>query len=232
MSDLNLSGSAPSTNNHPNKERLEMPSAIQWLRDFSLPLIGLLIGILAFCLVAHYSSVKIDWTVTRDFTASIQSVVQAIAFLVGGIWAYYKFVKGRSFQESLSPIITGRFASIDGAIYLVISIQIKNAGSARIDFNREGSALVVYEYTPTSQPEIHTVADKRLTAFDVFNPNERYMEPNELIELKRFIAIPGPTRLAYRLEVEILSKSGLTWTAAAIVDKASIGDNSRELIGL
>src|SRR6185369_15541714 len=113
MSDF--SDTAPPTNNQQNKERLEIPSAIQWLREFSLPLIGLLLSILALCLIAHYSSIKIDWTVTRDFTGSIQSIVQTLAFLVGGTWAYYKFVKGRSFQESLSPIISGRFASIDGA---------------------------------------------------------------------------------------------------------------------
>jgi hypothetical protein len=214
------------------QDHLELPSTLQWLREFSLPIIGLLLFLLSLCLVAHYSSIKIDWTVTRDFTGSIQSSVQALAFLIGGVWAYYKFVKGRSFQDSLSPIISGRFVSIDASVYLVISVQIKNPGSTKVDFNREGSAIIVYEYAVTSEPEIHTVADKRLTAFDVFKPNERYIEPNEIIELKRFVAIPGPIKLGYRLEVEILSKSGFTWTATTIVDKASMGDNTTQLIGL
>jgi hypothetical protein len=214
------------------KRNLEIPSGLQWVREFSLPIIGVLVILLTLCVIAHYSSITINWSVTKDFTGSIQSVVQTFAFLVGGIWAYYKFVKGRSFQDSLSPAISGRLASIDGAVYLVISIQIKNAGSTKVDFNHKGSAVIVYEYTATSEAEIHTVADKRLTAFDLFKPNEEYVEPNEVIELRSFIAIPGPVQLGYRIEVEILSISGFTWTATSIVDKASMSDNRPELIGL
>lgn len=218
--------------NEKPKPRLEIPSGLEWLREFSLPVIGALIVLLTLCLIAHYSSHAINWSVTKDFTGSIQSVVQTFAFIVGGVWAYYKFVKGRSFQDSLSPAISGRFASIEGAAYLVLSIQIKNAGSTKVEFNHKGSAIIIYEYTATSETEIHTVADKRLTAFDLFQPNEKYMEPNEVIELRRFIAIPSPVKLGYRIEVEILSKSGFTWTATAIVDRTSIADNRLELIGL
>jgi hypothetical protein len=63
-------------------------------------------------------------------------------------------------------------------------------------------------------------------------PKERYIEPNEIMETQRFISIPGPLKLAYRLEVEILSQSGFTWSAATIVDKSSISDNTKQLIGL
>lgn len=226
--DLTPSGDA----NERSKPRLEIPSGLQWLREFSLPIIGVLIVLLAMCLIAHYSSITINWAVTRDFTGSIQSVVQTLAFVFGGFWAYYKFIKGRSFQDSLSPAISGRFASIDGAVYLVISIQIKNAGSTKVDFNHKGSALVVYEYTVTSETEIHSVADRRLTTFDLFQPSQEYIEPNEVIELRKFIAIPGPVNLGYRVEVEVLSASGFTWTATAIVDKTSIGDNRAGVEGL
>ena len=228
--------SVPKPNESPTNdrstERLEVPSFLQWLRKYSLPIIALLLIFLGLCLTAHYSSIKVDWSVTRDFTGSMQSVVQVFAFLIGGVWAYYKFVKGRSFQDSLSPIVTARFSSIEGAVYLLSSVQIKNVGSTKIDFNHEGSALIVYEYAPSSESEIHTVAEQRLTAFDVFKPNERYIEPSEIIELNRLIAIPGPIKLGYRLEVEILSKSGFTWTATTVVDKASLRDNTTELIGL
>ena len=218
--------------NDRGKPRLELPSSLQWLREFSLPIIGVLLVLLVMCLVAHYSSITINWSVTRDFTGSIQSVVQTVAFVLGGSWAYYKFVKGRSFQDSLSPAISGRFASIDGAVYLVVSIQIKNAGATKVDFNHEGSALIVYEYTVTSETEIHNVADRRLTTFELFQPSQKYIEPNEVIELRKFFAIPEPVKLGYRIDVEVLSATGLNWTASAIVDKASMGDNGAALTGL
>jgi len=208
------------------------PKPLQWIRENSLPLIAVLILLLIVCLVAHYSSIKIDWATTKDFTGAIQDIVQILAFIAGGYWAYFKFIKGRTFQESLTPAVSGRFVPLDGVIYLVVSVQIKNVGSSKIDFNRDASALILFEYIPTSGQEIHTVADKRLTSFDVFKPNDRYIEPNEIVEIQRFIAIPGQLKAAYRLEVEILSKSGFTWSATTIVDKASLRDNTTELLGL
>jgi hypothetical protein len=209
-----------------------VPKPLQWIKDNSLPILGLLLLLLLFCLVAHYSSVKIDWATTHDFTGSIQDIVQVLAFCAGGWWAYFKFIKGRTFQQSLTPHVTGRFVSLDGIIYLVATIQIKNVGSSKIDFDPEASALILYEYTPSADAEIHAVADKRITSFAVFKEKDRYIEPNEDIEVQRLISIPGPVKLAYRLEMEIFSVSGFTWRASSIVDKSSLRDTAAELIGL
>jgi len=209
-----------------------IPRPVQWLRENSLLIIGVLILLVVCCLVAHYSTRKIDWTTTNNFTASLQNIVQVLAFIAGGWWAYFKFIKGRVFQESLVPALRGRFVSLDGVIHLVVSIQVKNVGSSKIDFDHTGSALILFEYTSTDEKEIHTVVDKRLTSFDVLNPKDRYIEPNEIIEMQRFISIPGPLKLAYRLDVEIISTSGFSWTASAIVDKSTLTDNRPELIGL
>ena len=45
-------------------------------------------------------------------------------------------------------------------------------------------------------------------------------------------SIPSPVKFAYRLEVEILSNSGFTWSAASIVDKSSLRDTVADLIDL
>jgi hypothetical protein len=208
-----------------------MPKPLQWTKDNSLPLIGSLLLIALSCLVAHYSSIEIDWATTHDFTGSMQEIVQVIAFCAAGWWAYFKFIKGRTFQQSLTPAVGARFVSLDGRLYLVATVQIKNVGASKIDFDREASALILYEYTASFDAEIHAVADKRLTSFAVFKDKDRYIEPNEGVEVQQFISLPGPVKLAYRLEVEIFSSSGFTWSAETIVDKSSLRDNVAELIG-
>lgn len=214
-------------------EQAPDPEGLRWFRAHSIPIAGIILIALVLCLVGHYSSVTLDWARTKEFTDALRNLVQALAFIGGGIWAYFKFVKGRTFQESLTPVVTGKFASIDGVIYLIAITQIKNVGLSKIVFNHYGSALILYEYLPSTEKEIHTVADKRLTSFEVFHEKDRYIEPNEIMEAQRFISVPGPLQLAYRLEVEILSKSGFTWRATTIVDKSSLNDNiGRELIGL
>jgi len=91
--------------------------------------------------------------------------------------------------------------------------------------------LILYEYTVSSDAEIHAVEDKRLTSFPVFRENDRAIEPNEDIEIQRFISIPGSLKFAYRLEIKILSNSGFVWNAESIVDKSSLRDNATDLIG-
>jgi hypothetical protein len=210
-----------------------IPRPLQWIKDNGLLITGLLLLGLLFFLIAHYSSIRIDWPTTHAFTGSIQNVVQVLALCAGGCWAYFKFIKGRTFQESLTPAVTGRFVALDGVVYLIATIQIKNVGSSRIDFDRQTSALVLYEYTQSLDTEVHAVKNKRLTSFNVFErEKERYVEPNETIEVQQFISIPGPLKLAYRLEADILSTSGFIWRAASIVDKASLRDNAAGLVGL
>jgi hypothetical protein len=204
------------------------PAGVKLFREYSIPIAGLVVVFLLLCLIGHYSSTTVDWGRTKDFTDSFRSVTQGLAFIAGGIWAYFKFVKGRTFQESLTPVVAGKFVSIDGEVFLVVTTQIKNVGLSKITFNQTGSALIIFEYTPTPSPEIHTVADSRLTSFDVFAQKDRYIEPNEIIEGQRLIAIPKSVSLAYRLELEIVSASGYTWQATTIVDKSTLTDNGFE----
>jgi len=198
-----------------------------------LPLTGLLLLVLVFCLVAHYSPIKVDWATTHQFTGSIQNVVQVLAICAGGCWAYFKYVKSRTFKQSLTPAVTGRFVMLDGVVYLIATVQIKNVGSSRIDFDREGSTLILYEYTSRAEAEVYAVQTTRLTSFDVFDAKkERYVEPKEDIEVQQLISIPGPLKLAYCLEADILSTSGFMWKAVSIVDKTCLRDNGADLAGL
>jgi hypothetical protein len=208
-----------------------VPEPLQWLKDNGLPIIGLLLLVAFLCLVGHYCSIKIDWATTRDFTGAIRDLVQAIAYCAAGCWAYFKFIKGRTFQESLTPAVTGRFVLLDGAVYLIATIQIKNVGTSKIDFNRKATALILYEYFAGANPDIHAVADRRLTSFAVFKEKDRSIEPSESIEVQQLISVHGSLKFAYRLEVEIFSNAGFSWTAAAIVDESSLRDNLAAMIG-
>lgn len=202
------------------------PRPLLWFRDNSLPLSGLLLLILVVCLVAHYSPLRIDWATTHQFTGSIQNVIQVLALCAGGCWAYFKFVKARTFKQSLTPAVSGRFVMLDGMVYLIATVRIKNVGSSRIDFDREASGLILYEYISRADAQVYAVKDKRLASFEVFEMSkERYVEPNEAIEVQQFILIPDQPKLAYRLEADIFSTSGFTWRAMSIVDKASLRDN-------
>lgn len=209
------------------------PDFISWLKEHCVPVVGTIFGALMLCLVAHYSSVTIDWTRTKDFTEAFINVTQSLALIAGGIWAYFKFAKGRTFRDRLSPTVSGKFVSIDEAVFLIVTTHLKNVGLSRIGFDQELSSLVVFEYVPSEAKEILSVKSNRLNSFRVFGDKDRYIEPNEIVERQTLIALPRISHIGYQLEFEVFSDSGYRWRATSIVDKSAFAHNEiGNLLGL
>src|ERR1044071_7363183 len=129
MADLTSSPQVPTTPSDPD------PNFIKWLQDNAAPIVFLVTSGLLLCRIGHYSSVVIDWTKTKDFTNVLRNVTQSVAFIVGGIWAYFKFSKERTFQQRLIPLVTARFILIGGHDFLIITAQMKNVGRSRLTFD-------------------------------------------------------------------------------------------------
>jgi hypothetical protein len=200
------------------------PDFINWLRENCAPIVGTVFGALGLCLIAHYSSVTVDWSRTKDFTDAFVNVTQSLALICGGVWAYLKFVKGRTFEDRLIPNVSGKFVSIDRSVFLVVTTQLKNVGLSRVAFDQEVSSLVVFEYVPSEAEEILSVKNNRLTSFKVFGDKDRYIEPNEVTERQTLIALPRVSSIGY-LEFEVSSASGYMWRATSIVDGSTLEDN-------
>jgi len=82
--------------------------------------------------VAHYGSATVDWARAKDFVQAFANVTQTLALMVGGVWAYFKFVKGRTFEDRLTPTVNGKFVSINGSVYLIVTTLLENVGLSRI----------------------------------------------------------------------------------------------------
>lgn len=222
MVDRSSSQELPSTPNEPD------PNFIRWLRENCVPIAAVIFGGLVLCLFGHYSSNTIDWSRTKDFTDAFRNVVQALAFIAGGVWAYFRFVKERTFEERLTPAVTGRLALIDDVGFLIITVQMKNVGLSRITLDTQSSSLIVFECILAQPENVITVVDNPLTSVAVFGEKKRSIEPNEAIEDQLLIVIHDPAKIAYRLELAIVSNSGYGWSARTIVDRTALTHNSRE----
>jgi hypothetical protein len=177
------------------------------------------------CLIGHYSSITIDWSKTKDFTDAFSNVTQGLGLIAAGVWAYFKFIKGRTFQETLIPIVSGRLVLIDQYALLIVTMEIKNVGSSKVIFNQELSVLTIFEYVPPHPQQIITVIDNPLTSLPAFVDEKSFLEPNESIKTQRLLALPNLSRIAYRLELEITSDSGYEWQTISIVNMLTMADN-------
>jgi hypothetical protein len=132
----------------------------------------------------------------------------------------FKFLKGRTYQESLIPLVSGRFLTIDSQTYLVANISVKNVGQSVVKFAPDACALRVFGYTSSASSEIVTVNDIKLAQFIALD--ELSIEPNEIIEKMLFMSIPTEVRLGLRLELGIISnhRKKYKWTTSFIVERS------------
>jgi len=100
-------------------------------------------------------------------------------------------------------------------------VRVKNVGQSVIEFAPKASSLKLFGYASSSSSEIVTVGNKKLTQFEALDENDRYIEPNEIIDETRFIFLPNPVELGFRLELEIISLKTYTWRTSSIVEESS-----------
>lgn len=192
------------------------------IANFIIAVISLIT--LTLCLYVHYSTRRINWDETKKFfealkgvTDNLKNLVEVVAIVAGALWAYFKYARGRTFQESIEPKVSGDLISVNGATYLVAVAQIKNVGTSDVKIKNEGTGLrmLLYE-AAVGEPEIYSPPETLSTSFNIFIKEES-IEPNESIEDQKLIAIPVGVELGIRLELYIESLAGYKWRAATIV---------------
>jgi hypothetical protein len=168
----------------------------------------------------------------KNITAGIASIFTALAVSAGGVWAYYKFIKGRTFRPRISGEILGQWRPKDDAeahrsrlafksqrptAYLChVRIRVTNIGAAKVTLKQYGTGLEV-SFPTERQPVLpHVVRwDNALALqtnsnndgmFKVFGEQE-WIEPGETVSEDLLLDLGRSPTIA-QLELH------LTWSAA------------------
>jgi hypothetical protein len=207
------------------------PKPIEWFRENSIPIAGVIFLSLIFCLLFHYQG-HTDRTRAKDLAEILNHVVQSVAIIAGGVWAIFTFSKGRQFQESLVVSISGKIVVIDGQTYISAKTNIQNIGTSKIVFNFKSCTLLVNEYIKTTDDKVVTVPDILIGNFYALHEKDVYIEPNEIIYGTRLIWIPNPPDIGFRLDFVIISvkkafkaEEGYTWRTSCIIEKPTPSGN-------
>src|SRR6266849_4118253 len=79
------------------------PEGVNWFKENSIPIAGVILVALIICLVSRYNWVTLARV--KDLADTLKNFVEIIAVAVGGWWAIFRFRIGREFQESLIPVV-------------------------------------------------------------------------------------------------------------------------------
>ncbi|HJP94064.1 MAG TPA: hypothetical protein VJ875_19045 [Pyrinomonadaceae bacterium] len=170
----------------------------------------------------------IDWSVTwgntEKFSGVLRNVATIAAFVVGGIWTYYLFIKGRVLKSRLEPKVAGEIVSIGTQKYIRISVELKNVGSSRVAITR-GKYLYVFAQRPHGEIPTEDAAKymlmgthwKELLPFDILTRHD-WIEPAETIQDQILVEILIKEEIGYRVDLVIFA-GGMRWKATSIVSR-------------
>ena len=147
-----------------------------------------------------------------------KTVAEILGIVVGGLWAYYKFFKGRTFRQRLELAVSGNTWQTNGMTHLRACIEMKNVGLSKLEISQEGSGLRIFYQLPiqTANGSASVVEWERLMTLPVFEKH-KWIEPGETIADQTLISIGRVDARAVKLGLRIVS-SGIEWNSLAILE--------------
>lgn len=154
-----------------------------------------------------------------------QSVVTTAAILAGAVWAYYKFVKGRTFKSSLDAGIVGEATRDGGDIYLLSTLTVKNIGASKVDIKRRHTALRVLAASGDPSSGAFEVIEFEHLATKFALEFHSHLEPGETATDTHFFRVSDSGQVAFKLEAYVASDKNDLWFGVGIVNLTPKSDN-------
>jgi hypothetical protein len=167
---------------------------------------------------------KSTWT---DVAQGARAIAEIVALIVGGLWAYFLFIRGRIFSRRLEPLAEGELLQSDGVQMLRVRLRVKNAGASIVKFADDPKA--VYLYGTGSRDWLGATnvqwSKPQLILTKVLE-NHKWIEGGETILDEVLVPVPDPGAagewLAYRLDLKLASRrqgfrGSLKWTTTVVV---------------
>ncbi|MFE1665251.1 hypothetical protein [Microbacterium sp. P02] len=142
-----------------------------------------------------------------DVVLFIESVVTTSALVIGGLFAYFRFIKGRVFAQRAVPSISGEWEATARPT-LRVSVALHNVGASRLTLLPEGTGIRVHTIDPEQSLPPAEVRWRRIMTADAFvakrGTGERRhetVEAGEHIDDELLLDLQRPPGMAVMLEL-------------------------------
>lgn len=125
----------------------------------------------------------------KDIAAGVGSVVTALAVIVGGLWAYFKFVRGRTYRPRLDVKMLAQWRFINGRHLLHARVTVTNIGASVVRLNQNGGTGLRVSVLSAQQPDPPDTASWDVVrVFEIFLDHE-WIEAGETVSDDQLIDI-------------------------------------------
>lgn len=140
----------------------------------------------------------------------ILKILNVLAILIGGFWAYFKFIKGRLFHPRLELNLEGQLLQNNNVSHLLLKYEVKNVGLSKVNINTDNSGMRVKKYYPRlDSMEIENVKWNHLGSFSIFEKH-KWIESGEIIKESNLLSIKGSEKVFYQVVIRLVGQ-GQTW---------------------
>jgi hypothetical protein len=132
------------------------------------------------------------------------AIVQIFAVVLGAAWAYFKFVRGRTFAERLEVSVDAEPFRKGKTSALRIKATMVNTGARIVQFEKDVKVVYVHGVAPEdTAPGVSVDWGQKLVLARVFDDHE-WIEAQETISDEVLVTVPS-RRLIYQLRLIVAS---------------------------
>jgi hypothetical protein len=155
---------------------------------------------------------------------NLEKAVTIAALLIGGVWTYYHFIRGRTYRLRLEPTVSGTMTSVRSGRRLIVTSRLKNVGLSKATIQQAGSALrVLTGAIELGAAQIAAVDWTHIGTFPVFK-DHGWVESGETITEQAMFVLPAQKHLPVRLELRIVS-DGIEFNVMSIATSDKEGSD-------
>jgi hypothetical protein len=145
---------------------------------------------------------------------TIEKLLRIAAYIVGALWVYYNFFKGRTYRPRLEININGNLSESKSRRLINLKVKVKNVGLSKVKIYQRGTGLRLLKFNPTlsEDPWEHMFTE---TIFE----DHGWIEPGETINEPFLFPLDNSDIMAVKAEVIIVSKKTMWKTATIFTQK-------------
>jgi hypothetical protein len=143
----------------------------------------------------------------KAFFDIVSSAATVAAVIAGGLFAYFKFIKGRTFRPRLEVTMAGQWRDVGGHPLLHARVRVKNIGASDVTLLQNGTGLNVSRLVHRLPRPPAAMSWERLRVFTIFEEHQ-WIEPGETISDDLLINVDVATDDPVLFETRLVWKWG------------------------
>jgi hypothetical protein len=159
-------------------------------------------------------------TFVHDFSlTTADEVLKGLAVIVGGLWTYLNYVRGRTFSKRLEIELTGTVSERDEVYFFNGLCRAKNVGLSKIPLTQINSGLSVSAVRLAKAKDgwLYT-EDEELIALPLFE-RHGWIEPGEAISEPIAVPVAKSSKHLLGVRTQVMINNGKTiWSASSVTD--------------